>query len=339
MPITIRDVARRAGVGLGTVSRVINHSPLVNELTRTRVERAVAELDYVPNPAARGLPRGRTNTIAVIVPFFTRPSIIERLRGVENTLVQTDYDLIVYNVETPARRDQCIREVPRRGRVDGVLVISLPPRQADVAYLAKANVPIVLVDAHHPSLDQLNRLVVEDVRGGQQVTEYLIELGHRRIAFVGDAPDSPFNFTSSNDRLQGYRTALRKAQIPFERDYVAQGEHGRVQARELALALLRRSERPSAIFAASDTQAMGVLEAARELRLNVPRDLSVVGYDDIEVAEYLGLTTMRQSLFESGKRGVELLLNAIEHPFAKPVNQVLPTKLILRQTTAPPRVP
>src|SRR5262245_6862348 len=118
MSVTIRDVAQRAGVGLGTVSRVINNSPLVNQETRTRVERAVAELDYVPNPAARGLPRGRTNTIAVIVPFFTRPSIIERLRGVENTLVQTEYDLIVYNVETPARRDQCIREVPRRGRVD-----------------------------------------------------------------------------------------------------------------------------------------------------------------------------------------------------------------------------
>src|SRR4029078_1509954 len=149
MSITIRDVARRAGVGLGTVSRVLNHSPLVNEVTRTRVEQAVAELDYIPNPAARGLPRGRTNTIAVIVPFFTRPSIIERLRGVENTLVQTEYDLIVYNVETPARRYQFIREVPRGGRVDGFLVISLPPHQADVAYLAKANVPVVLVDAHH----------------------------------------------------------------------------------------------------------------------------------------------------------------------------------------------
>lgn len=338
MPVTIRDVARRAGVGLGTVSRVLNHSPLVTEATRTRVKRAVAELDFVPNPAARGLPRGRTNTIAVIVPFFTRPSNIERLRGVENTLVQTEYDLIVYNVETPGHRDQCIREVPRRGRVDGVLVISLPPREADVAYLAKANVPIVLVDAHHPSLDQLNRLVVKDIQGGQRVTEFLIELGHRRIAFVGDSPDSPFNFTSSNDRWQGYRTALRKARIPFKRDYVAQGEHGRVQARDLAKVLLHRPDRPTAIFAASDTQAMGVLEAARELGLSVPEDLSVVGYDDIEVAEYLGLTTMRQSLYESGKGGTELLLHAIEHPLAKPVYQVLPTELIVRRTTAPPCV-
>jgi len=339
MSVTIRDVARRAGVGLGTVSRVLNHSPLVHEDTRTRVQRAVAELDYIPNSAARGLPRGRTNTISVIVPFFTRPSIIERLRGVENTLVQTEYDLIVYNVETPARRDQCLREVPRRGRADGVLVISLPPRQEDVAYLAKANVPIVLVDAHHPSLSQLNRLVVQDVRGGQQVTRYLIELGHRRIGFVGDAPNSPFNFTSSNDRLQGYRAALHRAQLPFVRDYVIHAEHGRVQARERVEGLLAGPDRPTAIFAASDTQAMGVLEAARALGLRVPHDLSVVGYDDIEVAEYLGLTTMRQSLYESGKRGVELLLHAIEHPYARPVYQVLPTELIVRQTTAPPAAP
>lgn len=337
MSITIRDVARRAGVGLGTVSRVINGSPLVNQETRTRVERAVAELDYFPNPAARGLSRGRTNTIAVIVPFFTRPSIIERLRGVEHSLVETEYDLIVYNVETPARRDECIRDVPRRGRVDGVLVISLPPRETDIAYLAKANVPIVLVDAHHPSLDQLNRLVVQDVKGGQHVTEYLVGLGHCRIAFVGDVPNSPFNFTSSNDRLQGYRAALLKAQIPFEREYVVQGEHGRIQARELVKGLLSGTNRPTAIFAASDTQAMGVLESARDLGLRVPQDLSVVGYDDIEVAEYLGLTTMRQSLYESGKRGVELLLHAIENPFAKPVNEVLATELIVRQTTAPPR--
>jgi DNA-binding LacI/PurR family transcriptional regulator len=300
------------------------------------VTRAIAELNYVPNSAARGLSRGRTNTIAVIVPFFTRPAMMERLRGVENTLVETDYDLIVYNVETPERRDQCFREVPRRGRVDGVLIISLPPRQADVKHLATANVPVVLLDAHHPALKKLNRLVVEDLKGGERMTEFLIELGHRRIGFIGDPPVSPFNFTSSNDRLQGYRRALQQARLPFRLDYVGQGEHGRVQARELARQMLQLDKPPTAIFAASDTQAMGVLEAARDLRVRVPQDLSVVGYDGIEVAEYLGLTTMRQFLYDSGKRGVELLLKTIENPAAKSLCQVLPNELVMRQTTAPP---
>jgi DNA-binding LacI/PurR family transcriptional regulator len=262
--------------------------------------------------------------------------MMERLRGVENTLVETEYDLIVYNVETPERRDRCFREVPRRGRVDGVLIVSLPPRQSDVRHLAMATVPIVLLDAHHPSLKKLNRLVVEDVQGGERMTEFLIELGHRRIGFIGDPPTSPFNFTSSNDRLQGYRQALQQARIPFRPEYVGQAEHGRVQARELTRRMLQLAKPPTAISAASDTQAMGVLEAARDLGSRVPHDLSVVGYDDIEVAEYLGLTTMRQCLYESGKRGVELLLKTIENPSTKPRCEVLPADLIVRQTTAPP---
>src|SRR5581483_5725146 len=336
MTATIQDVAHRAGVGLGTVSRVINQSPLVSSETRARVLRAIAELNYVPNSTARGLSRGRTNTIAVIVPFFTRPAMMERLRGVEHTLVPTEYDLIVYNVETPERRDQCLRQVPRRGRVDGVLIISLPPRETDVPHLASANVPIVLLDAHHPSLKKLNRLVVEDVKGGEQITEFLIRLGHRRIGFVGDAPASPFHFTSSHDRLIGYRNVLRRAGIPYRPEYIGLAEHGRTQARQSADKMLRLPEPPTAIFAASDTEAMGVLDAARALGLSVPRDLSVVGYDDIEVAEYLGLTTMRQFLYESGKRGVERLLCTIQDPSAKPICQVLPTDLIVRQTTAAP---
>ena len=337
MTPTIRDVAKRAGVGVGTVSRVLNRNALVSEETRRRVTRAIAELNYTPNPVARGLSRGRTNTIAVIVPFFTRPAIIERLRGVQNKLAESDYDLIVYNVETPERRDQYIRQVPYFGRVDGVLLISLPPRRTDVKYLAKTKVPIVLVDAHHPLLNKLNGLVVDDVKGGEQMTQFLIELGHSRIGFVGDFPTNLFNFTSSNDRLQGYRNALRKAHIPYRSSYVGQGEPGRAHAREIANQMLQLPKPPTAIFAASDTQAMGVLEAARDRGLSVPHDLSVAGYDDIEVAEYLGLTTIRQSLYESGKRGVELLLNAIGDPTMKPSCDVMPTELIVRQTTAAPR--
>jgi DNA-binding LacI/PurR family transcriptional regulator len=337
MSATISDVARRAGVGIGTVSRVLNDRPLVSQETRTRVVNAITELNYVPNSTARGLSRGRTNTIAVIIPFFTRPSMVERLRGVENTLVGTDYDLTIYNVETPERRDECMRQVPRRGRADGVLVISLPPLKSDVIRFSKADVPVIFVDVPYPSVKKFNRLTVEDVKGGEQVTEFLIELGHRRIGFIGDPQTTPFNFTSSNDRLRGYCNALERARIPFHPEYVGQGEHGRAPACELARAMLQLANPPTAIFAASDTQAMGVIESARNLGLRVPQNLSVVGYDDIEVAEYLGLTTMRQPLYESGKRGVEILLNVIEHPSSKPMCEVMPIKVISRQTTAPPR--
>jgi LacI family transcriptional regulator len=336
-PPTIRDVAKKAGVGLGTVSRVINDSPLVSEATRRRVNEVILELNYAPSPTARCLSLGKTLTIAVIAPFFTRPSVVERLRGVENTLAESEYDLNIYNVETVKRRDQCIRDVPRRERVDGVIILSLSPRDEDVPYLTRADVPIVLVDANHPSLTSLNRVVVDDIEGGRIATQYLIDLGHRRIGYISDLLENPFNFTSSRYRYQGYRQALQTADISFRPEYHGQSEHGRYEARLLSAQMLALPERPTAIFASSDTQALGVLEAARDAGLSVPGDLSLVGYDDIELAEYLGLTTMRQLLYESGQRGVDLLLASLSGAITGPVCEVLPTELIVRGTTAPPR--
>lgn len=334
---TIRDVARKAGVGLGTVSRVINGSPLVSESTRQRVLEAIKELNFVPSPTARRLSLGKTLTISVIVPFFTRPAEIERLRGIQNKVAESDYDLIIYNVENPLQRDAYMRQIPRRERTDGVIIISLSPRNEDIPYLLHAGIPIVLVDANHPSLSMLNRVIVDDVEGGRKATQHLIDLGHRRIGLISDYLVDPLNFTSSRDRYQGYRQSLEEAGIPFIPEYHRQGEHGRAQAYQMALELLSLPQPPTAIFAASDTQAMGVLQAARDLGLNVPQDLSLIGYDDIELAEYLGLTTIRQLLLKTGQRGVELLLDILNQPHLQPVCEVMPTELVVRGTTAPPK--
>ncbi len=336
MTATIRDVAKRARVGVGTASRVINGSPQVSETTRERVQAAIAALNFVPNPAARRLSLGKTLTIAVVVPWFTRPAEVERLRGVENVLAESEYDLVLYNVETAEKRDAYFHDLPRREQTDGVLIVSLSPRDDDVQRLAQSTVPIVLVDANHRSLKSLNRVITDDVAGGRMATQHLIDLGHTRIGYISDLIETPFNFTSSRDRLEGYRQALKAAGTPFRPDYHRQGEHGRHEARRLAMELLKQPDRPTAIFAASDTQALGVLEAAQDLDLRVPEDLSVVGYDDIEISEYIGLTTVRQLLYESGKRGVELLLDVLEDPSAEPICEVMPTELIVRKTTAAP---
>ena len=334
--VTIRDVARKAGVGLGTVSRVINDSPLVSDATRKRVLETISELNYVPNPSARRLSLRKTLTIGTIAPFFTRPSITERLRGIEYTLAESIYDLIIYNVETVERRDTLIRSLPRSGRVDGLLIISLSPRDEDLPHLSGSDVPVVLIDANHPFLTELNRVTVDDIEGGRIATQHLIDLGHQKIGYISDPLENPFNFISSRDRYQGYRAALDTSSIPFNPDYHGQGMHGRFEACRLATRIFSLTERPTAIFAASDTQAMGVLEAAREANLRVPEDLSIIGYDDIEIAEYLGLTTIRQLLFESGQRGVELLLEKLAHPTNDPVIEVQSTELIVRHTTASP---
>jgi DNA-binding LacI/PurR family transcriptional regulator len=333
MGATIRDVARAAGVGLGTVSRVLNDSPLVSPATRRRVLDVIAELQYTPSELARSFSSGKTLTVATITPFFTRPSVVERLRGLEVTLTASGYNLVVFNVETVARRAACLRDVPRRDRADGVIIISLAPHPDEAEHLRASGVPVVLVDAIGGDLPHI---VIDDVYGGELATRHLIELGHDRIAFIGDHLEDPltFNFTSSRHRFEGYNNALRTAGLPLREQYVRTALHGRYEARVLARELLQLPEPPSAIFAASDTQAMGVLEGARDLGVGVPAQLSIIGFDDIDVAEYLGLTTVRQPLFESGSRGAELLLTLIagETPQAAP--EYLPVELVPRATTA-----
>jgi DNA-binding LacI/PurR family transcriptional regulator len=333
--VTIRDVAKRAGVGVGTVSRVLNGSPFVSESTRQKVLLAIEKLNYAPSPIARRLSLGRTSTVAVIAPFFTRPSVVERLRGIEFALAQTEYDLVLHNVETVTRRDACFREVPRRERVDGLLLISLLPDDEEAQRLVKSNVPVVLVDAPHPA--PLNQVVIDDVSGGYQATRHLIDLGHRKIGYISDYLENPFDFVSSRYRYEGYLMALEEADIPFRPEYHQQGNHGRDVARTLARHLLTLPDPPTAIFAASDTQAIGVLETAREMDIDVPDQLSVIGFDDIEIAEYLQLTTINQPLFASGVEGVELLKTALENPLAEPQRLTLPTDLIVRTTTGSPQ--
>jgi DNA-binding LacI/PurR family transcriptional regulator len=305
----------------------------VSEATRQKVLAVIEELDYHPSPIAQRLSLRKTFAIGVIAPFFTRPAFVGRLRGVEAALTESEYDLVLYNVETTDKRDACFRELPTSQRFDGLLIIALHPTDEDVAHFHQAGIPVVLIDAYHPAL---SHLVVDDIKGGYMATKHLVELGHTRIAYISDPLESPFRFTSSLHRYQGYRQALDEAGIAFQPEYHRWAEHGEEQARDMAHRLLDLAEPPTAIFAASDTQAMGVIQAARDADLRIPGNLSVIGYDDIQAAEYMELTTVRQLLLESGQQGVKLLLETVENSQTEPVHKVLPTELIVRGTTAPP---
>jgi DNA-binding LacI/PurR family transcriptional regulator len=329
---TIRDVAKEAGVGIGTVSRVINGSPAVSKATRQKVLKAIETLDFSPNLVARQLSLGKTQTIGVIVPYFTNPSVVERLRGVVSVIAASNYDLVLFDVETVARRQACLRDVPRSRQVDGLLIVSLELTNQEVENLDRAAIPTVLVDARHPDL---NQVVVDNVEGGYTATKHLIDLGHQRIAYLSDYLSDPFN-SPVRDRFIGYTMALEEAEINFRPDYHLQARHGRDEARKMTHNLLDLPDPPTAIFAYSDTQAIGVIEAARERALNIPADLSVIGFDDIEAAEYLNITTIRQALFDSGVKGSKLLLETMATKYAAPQHRILPTKLIIRHTTASP---
>jgi DNA-binding LacI/PurR family transcriptional regulator len=306
---TIRDVARNAGVGVGTVSRVLNDSPSVSEGTHARVHRAMEELGYRRSQVARSLSVGRSHALGVVAPFFTTPSVIERLRGVVEQLAEHEYDIVLFSVENPQQRADALRNFAGHDRVDGLLVISLPLTDAEVDGLRGDQLPVVLIDVGHPALPHV---VIDDVRGGELAAEHLLAKGHRRIGFVGDAPDESLGFTSSERRREGLRRALRRAGIEPDDTLERRGGPGRAQARELAHALLGDAEPPTAVFAASDLQAFGVLEAAEALGLRAPEDVAVIGFDDIEMAAPMGLTTVHQPLYETGARGAGLLLAALD---------------------------
>jgi LacI family transcriptional regulator len=330
---TIRDVALRAGVSLATVSRALNGSSLVNEGTKLRIVEAAAELDFVPSLSARRLSLGKTQTITVVVSFLTRPQAAERLRGIDAALADSEFDLVIYNVETVEKRNQYFLTLPLRQRTDGLLVVSLPPPDEDVHRLERSDVPIVFVDAYENTAG-LPRVLGDDIAGGELATQHLVDLGHRRIGFVGDEFANPFGFTSSRDRFEGYKRTLALAGIDAARELVGLGAHGRYEARDLAARMLSDVDRPTAIFAASDTQALGVLAAAQDLGLHVPDDLSVIGYDDIEACDFVGLTTVRQHLFESGRQGAQTLMAEIVERTAMPPAVVIAPEIVRRRTTA-----
>jgi DNA-binding LacI/PurR family transcriptional regulator len=338
-PATLLDVARLAQVSSGTVSRALAKNPRVSAETTARVLGAAEVLHYSPNLAARSLSTGKTLSIAVIVPFLTRPSVSERLDGAVRVLAETAYDLIIHNVATPEQRTDCFKRFPHRRQVDGVLLISLGPSDDDVARVRRSDVPMVFIDADHPGLSEAHRIVVDDVAGGRAATEHLLGLGHTRIGFVGNHIGGQLYFHPTRDRYRGYCQAFEAAGLSPCPEYLFEDEYGRAQARRMAMAMLGLREPPTAIFAASDTLAFGVIEAARHLGRRIPEDLSVVGYDDIDMAEVVGLTTMHQLLFESGKLGMELLLDLLRAPRANPTCTLLPTKLVVRSTTGPPPSP
>ena len=333
--VTIADVAADAGVGVGTVSRVLNGSDQVRESTLRAVLDSIERLGYRPSHAAAALVRGTPRTVALIVAHMTRPSAVVRVASALAVLEEQGYDTIVCNVDSAAERDRHLEALLPMHRADGVLAICLPLSRGQLGEFARAGIALVSVDAANPGVPQT---VVDDVAGGRLAAGHLIGLGHRRIGFVGDMafsrPPAGLGFTSSADRLRGYRQALTAAGIDVEPGLIRLGPHDTAAAAEQAAQLLKSPTPPSAIFAASDTQAIGVLAAADRLGVAVPGQLSVVGFDDIESATFLGLSTVRQPLARSGTEGAQRLCALLRGGRIRPLRQELPIELMARGSSA-----
>lgn len=326
---TIYDVAKRAGVSITTVSRILNTPDKVNSETRERVLTAIDALGFVPKAEARARAMQHTGRIGVISPFFTAPSFIQRLRGIAEALSPKNYELVIYTVNSNNHLRGYLSSLPLTGNLDGLIILSLPIDESEVRRLIDHGLPTVLVEYPHP---RLNCVEIDDVEGGYMAATYLLEKGHRRIAFLGDTDLPEYSIHPVSLRLNGFRRALQEASIKLPDTLVRLAPYSQEQTRQVAKELLNLPDQPTAIFAATDFQALGVLKAARQLGIKVPEQLAVIGFDDLDMAEYADLTTICQHLDESGRLAVEILLAQIGTPPRPPRHVKIPLTLIERQT-------
>ena len=328
---SLDDVARAAGVSAATASRALNGVGRTSEATRERVREAAARLGYVASAAASSLASGRTRNIGVVVPLLDRWYFATVLSGIGAHLAPRGYDIALYNLtDDPAQRRHVLDTSLRRGRVDGLIALSVILTDAEVELLLGAGLPVVGLGA---SSLRLPTLRVDDVAVGRAATEHLISLGHRRIAHVGQhRPDSPLDIPTL--RRRGFVDALARARLaPVA---IVDPDNTSDEGYRAGRALLDAPDPPTAVFAASDELAFGVLFAARERGLTVPRDLSVVGVDGHPMGSFFDLTTIAQFPNAQGECAGAAILELLETA-RPPASLALPFELVERGSTAPPR--
>jgi len=313
MSVSIKDIAKAAGVSHSTVSRALSDSSLVSEGTKARIQTLAREMGYSPDAQARSLVMGRTQTIGVVATRITDPFIAEVLQSVESTAHSHGYSVLWASSHAEPEREIAAVEMLHSKRVDGVIVTSSRIGALYQQHLDRLHVPVVLINSHSEQRGPYTFSVsVDNRKGGYCATKHLIELGHRRIAYVS----GPADHSDDLARLTGYRDALSDAGIAFDPDLVVPGT-GRVGGGERALpVMLYTSDPATAVFCYNDMTAVGLLRAARKEGVTVPGELAVVGFDDIPLASYVApsLTTIAQPKGEMGRRAAQMVLALLSEP-------------------------
>jgi LacI family transcriptional regulator len=338
---TIRELARRSGVSIGTVSRALNGYADVNPDTRERIVRLAEELDYTPSASARTLVTQRSHVVGVFLdtgeghPDLQHPFFHEVLAGIQETAGAAGYDLLLFATEQPGNgygRHSYVKRC-RHHNVDGVVLMGVDHSDDEVRRLATSTIPCVGVDVELDG-EATGFVASDNVQGGELAVEHLAAQGHKRIATI----HGPVDTRPGIDRLRGYRNGLQRAGLAFRDEYVAAGDFYVESGEQAARALLALPERPTAIVAASDLMAAGALRAAAAAGLGVPQDVSIIGFDDILLAAHLqpGLTTLRQDKAGLGAAAARWLLARVDQDGEPEHATTLPVELIVRGTTAPP---
>lgn len=326
--VTIREVAAHAGVSHQTVSRVINHSERVNPETRQRVENAIQELKYSPNAVARSMARGRTYTLACISPNLTDFTYASFIEGAELEARRQGYFLLTASAPNAETFATLVNQLLASRRTEGLLVITpkVEPHHVRIPRYVSA----VFIGAN-PKLDWIASVTLDDENAGYMATEHLIQLNHTHIAQI----TGPIAEESSQGRMRGYQAALNAAGIPFQRRFIYEGDWSATSGYMAVQDFLEQENAPSAIFAQNDRMAVGAIRALRDAGRHVPKNISVIGFDDMPLASYFDppLTTILQDTYRMGREAACQLISSIEKP-DNPCRQLcVEPKLIVRQST------
>ena len=329
--VTIRDVARLASVSPMTVSRVINDSTLVSRDTRRRVEEAISELGYVPSRLARGLSAQRTGTLAVIVPDVANPFFTQIVRSAEEVARRAGYRVLLCDTRADLVIEREVIEEMIAHRVEGIVIAPVSDRSRDhLRRLEKFAVPYVLVDRTVPGIDA-DAVLGDSAEGAQRLVEHLLSLGHRRIGMIVESSE----VSTARDRRGGYEAALRAADLPVDPALVAEGTVDPQGGHEGMQRLLALDDPPTAVFTVNNLVALGAIEAVRAAGLEVPDDIALVCFDDIEYASrlYPFLTVMEQPAETFGTLSTQLLLERIERRAPERARVVvLPAEFVVRRS-------
>ncbi|HEA69611.1 MAG TPA: LacI family transcriptional regulator [Desulfobacterales bacterium] len=328
---TIRDVAKLAEVSTATVSRVINSPDRVSTKTRNRVNQAMKACNYKYNALARGFVTKKSRTIGLIVPAITNPIFAESTRGVQDLANNSGYQVILGNSYYQYDKEEKLLKVFRERQVEGLVITTTNVKGKVLKNLLDDGFPFVLLYSTVRK-GPISNVGVDNFLGGYRATEHLIHLNHRSIAMLA----GEFHFTDrSFHRWHGYKRCLKAHRIPYRSDLILQTQYSLASGRDGVKSLLSRKNPPTAIFCSNDFLAIGAIEGARELGLRVPADLSIVGFDDIEIASFMtpSLSTIRQPAYRMGELGAEILLNQIKNNFSGAVHKILETSLVIRDST------
>ena len=330
--MTIYDIAKGADVSIATVSRVFNNSPRVSPVTRDRVLEVARGLNYQPHASAQSLARQNSHLISAVIPVVANYFYMEIIRGMQDVLLDSDFDLIVYAAPKPEAVASQLERAAQKGRSEGLLILSTPLSEQRAKRLKMSKRPVVLVDALHPDFDSIS---VDNRKGGYMATKHLIAGGYEHIAHITICPEAP----PAADRRRGYEDALKEAGRKIDKSMIVASDKkpfGFVQESgyEAMTSLLNRTQHPDAVFVASDIQALGAIRAINERGLKVPDDVALVGFDDIQASAYVGLTTLRQPTYEMGKLAVQKLLQRIAHPEHPTTSTVFSPSLVERASSA-----